>query len=177
MKTKTEKVLIILKVLALVGSIGFSIECGSRLLTFVASFINIGWAKRTYNADQDLFNVRDLSISFYAWAMFLSIVTSALKASVWYVVYDLLQKIKLRTPFSKEVEKKLEKITYLLLAIWLISGVFWKIYVYYLSKSTGIQLPVVNTGGEYFFIAGIVYIISQIFKRGIEMQEENRLTV
>jgi len=167
----------VLKVLALLGAIGFSIECGSRMLSFVASFINADWAKRTYNADQDIFNIRTLSIPFYSLAMCLSILTSALKGTVWYVVYDLLLKIKLQTPFSIEVEKKLEKITYLLLGVWLVSSFFWKIYIYYLSQDTGIQLPANNTGDEYFFIAGIIYIISQIFKRGIEMQEENQLTV
>jgi hypothetical protein len=64
-----------------------------------------------------------------------------------------------------------------LLGVWIVSSVFWKIYVYYLSQATGIQLAANNTGDEYLFIAGIVYVISQIFKRGIEIQEENQLTV
>jgi hypothetical protein len=50
-------------------------------------------------------------------------------------------------------------------------------YSHYLMKSTGVELDAFNTSGEYFFIAGMVYIISQVFKRGIEMQEENTLTV
>jgi hypothetical protein len=41
----------------------------------------------------------------------------------------------------------------------------------------GIQLPTHDMGDEYLFIAGMIYIISQIFKRGIEIQEENNLTV
>ena len=76
-----------------------------------------------------------------------------------------------------EVEKKLERIAFLLLGVWIVSSIFWKIYAYYLSQATGIQLPATSTGDEYIFMAGILYIVSQIFKRGIEMQEENQLTV
>jgi hypothetical protein len=31
--------------------------------------------------------------------------------------------------------------------------------------------------GEFLFLAGIVFVIAQIFKRGIEIQTENELTV
>ena len=77
-----------------------------------------------------------------------------------------------------EVEKKLESIGFP--GAWcldIVSAIFWKIYAYYLMQDTGIQLPAINTGDEYLFMAGIVYIISQIFKRGIEIEEENQLTV
>ncbi len=177
MKTRTEKILVVLRILAFMGAIKYSIDCGSQLTTLVASFINPGWAKHTYEVDLNLFSIRDHSTWYYVYAMCLTIAVSALKAFIWYVVFDLLTKLKLQTPFSMEVEKKLEKIAYLLLGVWIVSGIFWKIYAYYLAQDTGMQLPANNTGDEYFFMAGMLYIISQIFKRGIEIQEENQLTV
>jgi hypothetical protein len=177
MKRKTETILMVSKFLALLGGIWYSILCGSQLLTLIASFINADWAKRTYEADLNIFSIREHSIWFYVYAMCLTIAVSALKALIWYVVFDLLSKLKLQTPFSMEVEKKLERIAYLLLGVWIVSSIFWKIYIYYLSKATGIQLPPYNGGDEYLFMAGIIYIISQVFKRGIEIQEENQLTV
>ena len=177
MKTRTKKILDILKILAFMGAIGFSIEWGSHLLTFVSSFINLNWSKHTYQANQDLFTIREHSIPYYCYAMSLIIIISTLKAIVWYVIFDLLAKIKIQSPFSMEVEKKLEKIAYLLLSVWVFSSIFWRIFIYYLGQSTGIHLQNLSDGGGYIFIAGIVYIISQVFKRGIEMQEENLLTV
>ena len=177
MKTKTETILMVSKFLALLGGIWYSILCGSQLLTLVASFINPDWAKRTYEADLNMFSIRDHNIWFYVYAMCLTVTVSALKALIWYVVFELLSKLKLQTPFSMEVEKKLERIAYLLLAVWIVSSIFWKIYIYYLLKATGIQLPTNSSGDEYLFMAGIIYIISQVFKRGIEIQEENQLTV
>lgn len=177
MRTKTETILMVSKILALLGGIWNSILCGSQLLTLVASFINPDWAKHTYAADLNIFSIREHNIWFYVYAMCLIIAVSALKALIWYVVFELLSKLKLQTPFSMEVEIKLERIAYLLLAVWLAGSLFWKIYIYYLSQSTGIQLPTNNSGDEYLFMAGIIYIISQVFKRGIEIQEENQYTV
>jgi hypothetical protein len=177
MKTRTEKILVVLKILAFMGAVKYSIDCGAQLTHFVASFINTDWAKRTYEVNLDIFNIREKSISYYSFAMSLTIAVSALKATIWYVVFALLTKLKLRTPFSMEVEKKLESIAFLSLGVWIVGSIFWTIYAYYLTQDTGIQLPAYNNGDEYFFMAGIVYIISQIFKRGIEIEEENQLTV
>ena len=177
MKAKTETILMVSKFLALFGGISYSILWGSQLLTLVASFINPDWAKRTYEVDLNLFSIREHSTWYYVSAMSLTIAVSALKALIWYVVFKMLSKLKLQTPFTMEVEKKLELIAYLLLGVWIVSSIFWKTYIYYLSKATGIQLPTNNIGDEYLFMAGIIYIISQVFKRGIEIQEENQLTV
>ena len=177
MKIKTETILNFSKVLAFMGVVWYSILWASQLTTLVASFINPDWAKRTYEVDLNLFSIREHSISFYVYAMCLTIAVSALKAFIWYVVFELLSKLTLQTPFSIVVEKKLERIAYLLLAVWIVSSIFWKTYMHYLSQATGIQLPANNTGDEYLFMAGIIYIISQVFKRGIEIQEENELTV
>ena len=177
MKTKTETILMVSKFLAFLGFIWSSILWGSQLVNLVASFINPGWARRTYEVDLKIFSIREHSIGFYVSAMCLGIVVSTLKALIWYVVFELLSKLKLQTPFTMEVEKKLERIAYLLLGVWIVGSIFWKTYIYYLSKSTGTQLPANNSGDEYLFMAGIIYIISQVFKRGIEIQEENQLTV
>ena len=159
------------------GMVWYCILWGSRLLTLVASFINPEWAKRTYEADLTLFSIREHNMGYYVFAMCLTIAVFALKALIWYMVYALLSKLKLETPFSMEVEKKLERIAYLLLGVWIVGGFFWKTYMYYLSRDTGVQLPASNSTDEYLFMAAMIYIISQVFKRGIEIQEENQLTV
>ncbi|HEV8082376.1 MAG TPA: DUF2975 domain-containing protein [Chitinophagaceae bacterium] len=176
MKTKTENILMVLKVLALLAGIGFSIQCGSQILSLVAGFINSDWSKHVYDVNQDLFSIREHNTWYYVYAMSLIIAVSALNALIWYLVFHLLLKLRLTTPFSIEVEKKLERISYLLFAVWCIS-IIGKGYIRWLSKSTGIHLSGISIGDEYLFIAGIIYIISQVFKRGIEIQEENQLTV
>ena len=177
MKTKTETILSISKILAFMGVVWYSILWGSRLTTLVASFINPEWAKHTYEADLTLFGIREHDTALYVLSMCLTIAVFALKALIWYVVFTLLSKLKLQTPFSIEVEKKLEKIAYLILGVWIVSTIFWKTLIFYVSTETSIHLATNNSGDEYLFMAAMMYIISQVFKRGIEIQEENQLTV
>ena len=177
MKIRTETILLVSKILAFMGFVGFSIVWGGQLVTLIASFINPEWAKHTYEVDLNIFSIREHSRSYFIMAMLINISVSILKALIWYVIFDLLSKLKLQTPFSIEVEKKLEGIAVLLLATWLVSSIFWKLYLHYLSTDTGVQLPPRVMEDEYLFMAGIIYIISQVFKRGIEIQEENQLTV
>ena len=47
----------------------------------------------------------------------------------------------------------------------------------WLEKTTGEQLGDLGVGDEFLLFAAIVYIVAQIFKRGIELKEENELTV
>jgi branched-subunit amino acid permease len=177
MKIKTETILTVSKYLAMLGGVGCSILFGSQLLTLVSSFINPEWAKHTYQVDLNLFSIREQNIGFYVSGMILTIAVPVLKAFFWYKVFKLLSELKLQSPFSREVEINLEKMAYIMFCVWIVSSIFWKTYTFYLSKETGIQLPIRNTDDEYLFMAGIIYIISQIFKRGIELQEENQLTV
>jgi hypothetical protein len=177
MKTKTEKILVVMKYLALLGAIGFSIECGSQIVSLIATFINPEWAKQVYHVDQTIFSIREVSTTQYIYAMSIVIAVLVLKANIWYSIFYLLEKLELKSPFTLKVIKKLERIACLLLGIWVITGIIGKTYSHYLMKSTGIQLSFNHSGDAYLFIAGIVYIIAQIFRRGIEMQEENALTV
>ncbi len=174
---KTTTVLTFAKILALLGGINYSIEFGAQLTNLIASFINHEWAKHTYQVDLNIFNIREQSTIYYVFGMLLTLSASALKATIWYVLYSLLLKLKFQSPFMMEVERKLEQIAYLMFGVWIVAGFFWKTYIYYLSKETGTQLPIKDNVDEYIFFAGIVYIISQIFKRGIEIQEENQLTI
>ncbi|MEO8769441.1 MAG: DUF2975 domain-containing protein [Ferruginibacter sp.] len=176
MKTRTEKILVILKYVALLGGIGYCIECGGQLVSFVASFKNLEWAKQTYNVNQSWFYIREYSMSYYACTMSLLILLSGLKAFTWFKVVNLLTNLRITNPFSMEIAEKIERIGYTLLGVWVI-GIIGKIYLEWLIKTTHIPITGPGIGDEYLFIAGIVYIISQIFKRGIEIQEENQLTV
>ena len=109
MKRKTETILTVSKFLALLGGVWYSILWGSQLMTLIASFINPDWAKRTYEVDLNLFSIREHSIGFYAYAMCLTIAVSVLKAIIWFVVFDLLSKLKLQTPFFDGSGKKIRK--------------------------------------------------------------------
>jgi Protein of unknown function (DUF2975) len=174
MKTKT--MLVVLQILAFLGGIGYSIQCGSQILSLVASFINPDWAKRVYDAHVELFMLRQQSISAYVFAESIVIIILATKALIWYQLANLLLKLKIEAPFSLRVASKLETVSYLLVGIWGLSFV-GKIFMDWLLKTMATPITDISMGDESFFIAGIAYVFSQIFRRGVEIQEENQLTV
>src|SRR5690606_18672099 len=149
MKTRTEIVLIVLKYLALLAAIRFSIECGAQILSFVASYIHPDCAERTYMADPIWFQIREYDRWYYIQLMSMIIATSALKAWVWYLIFDLLNKLELKSPFSPFVTKKLESISYLLLGVWIVRTYMRKTYAHYLVKASGIELPGKYISDEY----------------------------
>jgi hypothetical protein len=176
MKTKTEKILSFMKILALLGGIGFSIECGSQLTSFVISFYNPDYAERYYAIHRDLFRLLNHQIGYFISATTIVIVLSAIKALVWCLIFNLLMKLKVQELFSKMVARKLETLAFLLLGIWLMSTL-GNIYIHWLPQKTGEIIRLMDVSGAYFFMAGIMYIVFQIFQRGIEIREENQLTV
>lgn len=95
---------------------------------------------------------------------------------VWYRIARMLTNFNLKEPFSRGVARTLEEVGIQLLGIWTVS-IIAEQSISWISKNSGIHLERFHAVNEYLFIAGIVYIISQVFKRGIEIQEENELTV
>ena len=83
-------------------------------------------------------------------------------------------------PFSREVGRFIFKISYLALSIGLFS--WWGVkYTEWFVKQ-GVKMPDIEylrLGGAdvWLFMGVILFVIAQIFKRGIEIQTENELTV
>lgn len=176
MKTQTKTILEIIKYLALIGAIGFSIECGSQIVSLIVSFFKPEIAEKFYKISPKFFDLRGYDLTTFGFAMSLSIAFSATKAYFWYYVFDFLNKLSLQNPFTTEISNKIQKISYLLVELWVIAFVA-NSYLGYIGKKSGVDLTHYFNHEEYFFMAGIVYIIAQIFKRGVELQEENELTV
>ena len=103
------------------------------------------------------------------------VVILVLEAMVAYVVARVLSKIKMANPFTIEVSKKLEKVSYLLLMTW-VAAMFYNGHEQWLSKQIpGLQQNLIST--EFLFLAGVIFVFAQIFKKGVEIQTENELTV
>jgi hypothetical protein len=64
--------------------------------------------------------------------------------------------------------------TYTILGIWVFAMIY-NIHVGILEKVYGIAASYIS--GDFLFLAGVVFIFAQMFKRGVEIQHENELTV
>ncbi len=167
-----------LHIVAWVIFVGLCIEAGALIVNFIFSLFKPEFV-------QNLYQKLDLSQMYHLnkWVFFgvygFILVISILKACLFYVVIKLLTKLDLLKPFSTYVADKITKISYYTLSIGLIS---------YMAQQTtknlphyGFEIDTLNQfwadSQAYILMAAVIYVIATIFSRGVEIQNENDLTV
>lgn len=173
-QTKTEQVLTVVHVLAWIAFVGFLIEGGAILVSFGVSYVNPEAAKNLYRG-LDVYQLREFNFWYYTQFVSFMVAIPLMKAFVWFLVIKTISRINLSNPFTMEVAQTLEKISYVLFGTWFV-GMLSSAYTDWLGKTTEV-LQGNWVSGEFIFMAGLVFIISQVFKRGVEIQSENELTI
>ena len=167
-----------LKIVTWVIFVGLCIETGGLIVNFIFSL---------YNPDfvQNLYQKLDLSEMYERnkWAFFSMYIfilnISTMKALLFYEVIKLVSKINLSKPFNRFVSKQISKISYYTLLIGLIS---------FLARQSaknlqhkGYSIDTLNQfwadSQAFILMAAVIYIISTIFSKGLENQEELEETV
>ena len=178
MNTKT--VLSILNVLAWIAFIGLCIQTGTFLFAGIAGlmFEGTGGSKIAILG----YNFSDLHFQTktnFLYLISILVFFSASKAYLFYLTIEILKKINLENPFNKVISNLILKISYVSFEIWIV----WVIIDQYIERLIKIGYEVstiknhIDSAGSFIFLAGIIYVIAQIFKRGIELQNENDLTI
>ena len=158
--------------------VGLCIEAGGLIVNFIFSLYKPEFV-------QNLYQKLDLSemYSRSKWAFFsmysFILVISILKAYLFYVVIMLIYKLDLSKPFNRYVSEQIAQISYFTLSIGLLSHIARQTAKNLLHRGYEIdQLSQFWVDSEAFILmAAIVYIIAIIFKKGIELQNENDLTI
>ena len=109
-------------------------------------------------------------------------IAAVMKAWIFYLIIKILhdKKLNIAQPFNKTVRRFILKVSFMTLLIGLFSA--WGVkYSEWLIKQ-GVKIPDIQylrLGGAdvWLFMSVILFVIAQIFKRGIEIQTENELTV
>lgn len=179
MKTETNSILKIMHVLSWIIFIGACIKTGAILYSFFVSlFINPVGAEDLYMG-MNLSALYGYNIGYYVNIMSLIIFLSGLKAYTIYLVIKIFLKINFVHPFSADVSLLISRISYVALGIGVLTLIANN-YCKWLMKRA-VALPSLQDylggGVEFLLLAGIIFIIAQVFKRGIEIQSENELTV
>ncbi len=97
------------------------------------------------------------------------------KAYMAYLAIKIFDKINLDNPFSEKVATLIVKISHAALGAGIIA-IIAQGHTEWLAKQ-GFDVITNWNGGQFLFLAGIIYMIAQIFKRGIQLQQENELTI
>jgi hypothetical protein len=179
MKRKTRRILTTLHIISWIIFIGLCIRTGAMLYSFFVSlFMNPAAAKNLY-AGLNLSSLHAFNIGYYVTVVLAIIFVSGLKAYIFFLVIKIFLKINFVHPFSEDVSLLISKISYVALGTGIIT-LAANSYCDWIAKK-GVSLPdlqhYLGAGVEHLLLGGAIFMIAQVFKRGIEIQSENELTV
>tara|TARA_R110002073_G_scaffold15207_5_gene60435 strand:- start:27382 stop:27897 length:516 start_codon:yes stop_codon:yes gene_type:complete len=170
---KTTRILKIMHVFAWIALIGLSIKAGALIISYFVSLGNEGAAKDLFE-DMNLIAYKQNSLVHYSIIVAYRIIQFSLQVYIAFVVVKLLSNFNINRPFNLIALRAMQTISYSLLLMWAIV-VTHNIHVGILESTTGIKATLISS--EFVLIAGIVYVFSLLFKRGLELQSENDLTI
>lgn len=167
-----------LTIIAWIIFIGLCIESGAMIVNFIFSMYNPEFVQKLYQK-LDLSELYNQSKWAYFGMYSFVLVISLLKAILFYVVVELVSKIDLSKPFNSFVSKKISLISYFTFSIGILS---------YIAQQTAKNLQhheyAIDSLNQFWvdsqafiIMAAIIYVIAVIFAKGVEIQNENDLTV
>jgi len=167
-----------LKIVSWVIFVGLCIEAGGLIVNFIFSLYKPEFVQNLYQK-LDLSEMYERSkwvfFSMYSFILVISI----LKAVLFYMVIRLVSKINLTKPFNNFVSRQIFLMSYYTFSIGILS---------YIARETTNNLQhrgyVIDSLNQFWadsqafiLMAAVIYVIATIFSRGVEIQNENDLTV
>jgi hypothetical protein len=178
MSSKTDFVFKALHVIAWIIFVGLSTEAGALIVNFVVSLYNPSFVKNLYTKlDLTQLYQQNKWVFFGLYSLIIAVAT--MKAHLFYLVIQLVQKLDLANPFTASVARKISDISYYTFSIGIISYIARenaKRMEHY-NFDTSILNEYWTDSQSFVLMSAVIYIIAAIFKRGIAIQEENDLTV
>ena len=175
MAKRTSFILHTMNVIFWIIFIGLCIKTGSILYSYIVSMAINPIAAQNLNSGLNLSQLYNYDIAHYHLVVWMLIVLTGLKAFIGYWVVKIFLEMKIEKPFSEGVQKIISRISQI--ALWAgLLAVVAQAYTDWLMKKD-VAIPIDWASGETLFFAGVIYIIAQVFSKGIELQSENELTV
>ncbi len=158
--------------------IGLCIQAGTLLFTFAYSFSKPTVAQDLYEG-LNLYPLYLQDVWFYGGIVTLILCVAILKAQLFYTMIRIFLKIDLIHPFSKEIAKLISTLSYIAFEIGIFLAMASGCADWLIKRSfelKGLQ-SYLSGAFEYFLLSALIFAIAQVFKRGVEIQTENELTV
>jgi hypothetical protein len=178
----TQKMLKLLSVIAWIIFIGLCMEAGAFIFNVIVTIVFDPVATHNFFQEVDLSALYAFDKGHFVELYLVIIIVTIMKACIFYLAIKALQNIKLNLsqPFNKEVSKFITLVCYLAMVIGLLSEFGSKYSEWF--RNQGVTMPDLQNlqlGGSdvWMLMSVILFVILQIFKRGIEIQSENELTV
>ena len=158
--------------------VGLSIEAGGLIVNFFFGLYKPEFVQNLYQTLDLTAMYKDSRLAFFGIYSFILII-SILKACLFYIIIHLMHKMDLSKPFSTFVAKQISLISYCTLSIGLLSYIarqLAKDLMHYGFVTDSLNQFWVDSQA-FILMGAVVYIIATIFKKGVDIQNENDLTV
>lgn len=158
--------------------VGLSIEAGGLIVNFFFSVYNPEFVQNLYQKLDLTEMYKESRLVFFSVYSFI-LAISILKVCLFYIVIRLMHKMSLTKPFNTFVAKQIHLISYYTLSIGFLS---------YMARQVTKNLmhhgfvfdnlnPFWDDSQAFILMGAVIYIIATIFKKGVDIQTENDLTV
>ena len=172
---KTIQILKLLTAFAWLVFVGLCVKAGAMLMSLVLSSLFENQASSLFYTDLDLSEVYVFSaIAYYSLAVCL-LLSALSQAIIFFFVIKLCSKVDVQNPFSEHVSMGLTKISYLSLVVGVASLIGLAVSKW--LAEYGLKVNVEWSADAYIFMTCVLFLLAMFFKRGVEIQKENQLTI
>ena len=182
LKITSKQLLKVLHVISWIVFIGLCINAGGIIFNAFYALVINSVAAQNFWQEADLSGLFVFDKGYFFVETLLISIVALLKAILFYLIVKILynKKLNLMQPFNQEMKVFVSNMSYLAVGIGLFS-VWGANYTKWIAEQ-GVTMPDVQLlqfGGAdvWLFMGIILFVIAQIFKRGIEIQTENELTI
>lgn len=180
----TKQVLIVLEVLTWIIFIGLCVDAGGMLVNTILSifFPEPDRAGNFWTGSAYLSHLYSRDMGHFIAVTVIMNIVAVLKAILFYLILKLLseRKLNLSHPFNNDIRSFIAKFSYLAVGIAFFSKFGFE-YTEWLTTQgfdvASMEALKIAGGDVWIFMSLVLFVIGQIVKRGIEIQEENDLTI
>lgn len=181
-KITTQQLLNVLLVLAWIIFVGLCVDAGGVLFNaFSVLFFNRNGAHFFWK-EIDLSGLIAYDMGYFMVITVLMSIVAILQSILFYLIVKILhdKKLNFTQPFNAELVRFISGSAYLSMGIALFSS--WGVKNVKWLVMKGVTMPDIHGlgfdgAGVWLFMGIILLVIAQIFKRGVEIQAENDLTI
>ena len=158
--------------------VGLSIEAGGLIVNFFFSLYNPEFVQNLYQKLDLTEMYKDSRLAFFGTYSFI-LTISILKACLFYIVIRLMHTMDLSKPFNTFVSRQILQISYYIFSIGLLSYIarqFAKNLMHHDFVTDNLNQFWADSQA-FILMGAVIYIIATIFKKGVDIQNENDLTV
>lgn len=181
-KISTQQILKVIHVISWVLFIGLCVETGGILFNGLYAFFWNPEAAANFWEGANLSPLFIHDSGYFLVITFIMTIAAVFKTLIFYLVIVLFSKkgLSFSSPFSNELYRFLSSISYLTLGIGLFSYCGDNYSEWLTTQNVTMpSLEQMRLAGAdvWLFMSVTLFIITQIFKRGMELQSENDLTI